>query len=208
MTLILSCICNDGICVCADRRRKWIYPNRLPTYEDNLHKIFKFQNAPVLIFNHGINLINNRFWLDYCLSYEQSTRWCNLQFVDLANDFKSYIERDILIELKRNTLDHNVGFVVCGRCNGDGNYRIIEFYWSPAYEQKTHRGIVISGTGSKYLNDFFRLNPHVFKVHYWENISRQVAMPELKRLFDIAVTAKNINKGDEFSDAYDADSIS
>ena len=69
MTLILTAICKDDIFVCADTRyedKKWS-----GGYKDGFDKIYKFDSYPLIIFNHGVNQFNERYWDSFCLEYEK-----------------------------------------------------------------------------------------------------------------------------------------
>ena len=222
MTLILTAICKDGICVCADTRyvdQKW---NK--GLKDGFNKIHKFESYPLIIFNHGVNKFNNKYWDEFCSEYEQSGQWLGKGLIQIADDFKNFIKDDVESELKKGKAQSNVsGFVLCGKTPEDSKYKIKEFYWSlvnnePHCQPKRHRrGLVRTGIGAEYIKDYINTSEggKLNTISFWKKMGLSQAKKELERLFKLAVakknkivvTEENKLKGDEFSDNSDIDCI-
>ena len=87
MTLILTAICKDDICVCADTRyvdKKWT-----DGFKDGFDKLYKFKTYPLIIFNHGVNKFGEKYWDDFCLEYEKSEDWRNKDLKSISEDLKT-----------------------------------------------------------------------------------------------------------------------
>ncbi|MFC1622599.1 hypothetical protein ACFL1Y_01220 [Patescibacteria group bacterium] len=211
MTLILSAICKDGVCVCADKRNT----ESDGTSKDNLNKLYLFSNLPLIIYNHGVNKFNNKMWNEYCTEYERSNRWNNLNFHKICEDFGKFIKKDIEKQLKQNFNKGlvgsylNSGFVFCGKSDYNTIFKIYELFWSheSQVERHTHGNLVRSGTGDKYLERFFKDNP-INTNEYWEKLDIVQTKKELQEIFLNAVVEKNKLGGDEFSDNFDIECIS
>lgn len=206
MTLILTALCEDGICICADKRYK-IKNNGLVKFEDNHNKIFKFRNNCILIFNHGINKFKNKSWEMFCSDYEKSDQWIGKNLCWIVEDFKNFIEDGIRDELKNNKLDNAVGFVLCGRTSCQYDFEIYELFWSfnsgdLHFLRNPHKGLVRSGDGKKYLDNCISKNKQYDTIEYWEKINTIQAENELKKIFSIAVEEQKRLNGDEFSEEF------
>ena len=213
MTLILSTKCKKGICVCADKRN---IKNGQPTVvSDNLNKIYKFNEIPLIIYNHGVNNFNNKMWNEYCIEYEKSDRWNNLNFHEICEDFRKFIEKDINEQLEQNFNNRLVGsylnsaFVFCGKSNRNTTLKIYELYWLYGASIKRSKlgNLVRSRMGDKYLKEFFENNPTRNTNESWDKTDCIQAKKELKRIFLNAVVKKNRLGGDEFSNDYDIECI-
>ncbi len=213
MTLILTALCKNGICVCADKRNivKRIGGNTIVS--DNFRKIYQFNNKPLMIFNHGVNQFHNKYWNEYCLDYEKSDRWQNKSLKLVSEDFKNFIENDVRQQLLSNIQNltevsgiRNSAFALCGKDSYNNNFEFYEFYWSPdlkrIYWNDTR--LICSGEGfDKYLKDYLININQKYTVEYWGTINTVQAKEELKKLFSIAVDKKKQLHGDEFSDDFD-----
>lgn len=207
MTLILTALCKDGICVCADTRyvdQKWD-----KGFKDGFNKIHKFESYPLIIFNHGVNKFNNKYWDELCSEYERLNQWLGKGLIDIADDFRNFIKNDVESELKKGKAQSNVsGFVLCGKTPKDTKFKIKELYWSLGSGGVSFRPIrwkhnlIGSGVGyEKYLDSLIRGNEKLNKDKYWKKMKVTQAEKELKELFDIAVAEKNRRGEDEFSDS-------
>jgi len=206
MTLILTALCKNGICVCADTRyadKKWD-----GGFKDGFDKIHKFESCPLIIFNHGVNKFNNKYWNEFCLEYEQLGQWQDKDLIQIADDFKNFIKDDVESELRKGKAQSNVsGFVLCGKTPKDNKYKIKELYWSlgsNGIDFKPIRwksNIIGSGLGyEKYLDSLIRGDEILNKDKYWKTRKIIQIKKKLKELFDIAVVKKKQKGGDEFSD--------
>jgi hypothetical protein len=218
MTLILTAIYKNGICVCADKRRT-TWNNGTPNHEDNLNKIYKFNDIPLIIFNHGINEFKNKPWNEFCIEYENSGRWKDKKFFQIVDNFKNFIERNIHIDLISNKQYENkltgftnkTGFVFCGKTEKDNKFEINEFFWSLGSNDelicKTYpykEGYIISGLGEKYLKIYLKIMGNKLNnSSYWKKLNDIQVKKELQKLFIAAATEKRKQNGDEFSDIFD-----
>ena len=210
MTLILTCICKDGVCVCADKRNTKKYSDGRVERKDILNKIYKFRDVAIIIFNHGINEINGRAWDSYCSVYEASRDWERLTFRGIVGDFQKFIERDVKVELsrnKRNRLDNLIAFVLCGKTSKDNRFEAGELCWSPLLATKFQGNFIRSGEGAKYLVGILRDNPELDTSEYWKNRNTAEGREKLRWIFLQAVGLKNKCNGQEFSDQFDLEVI-
>lgn len=216
MTLILTALCKNGICVCADKRNQtWSGGTKVTV--DNLYKIFRFKNTPIIMFNHGVNKFNGKFWNVYCADYETTNRWKGKRLKDIALDFKNYIEPILLKQLNDNARNFpnnpsltTSALVVCGKDNQSGQFEFYELFWSPAYSFSPWNDtrLICSGEGyKKYLESYINSHPESNTTAYWGSINTNQAIEELKRLFSIALSEQKGAKGDDFSENYDCESI-
>jgi len=208
MSLILTAICKDDICVCADTRyvdRKWD-----KGFKDGFDKIYKFDIYPLIIFNHGGNQFCGKYWDSYCQEYEKLGSWKGKDLESISKDFKKFIEPLVAQQLlcninavPNNNYFKNSGFVLCGNNSQSGNYEVYEFYWDPKLKPDRWSGIQLIGTGigyERYLKDDI---DSLVKLNNFNHIQIK---NELERLFSIAkerkkaVERKNPNSGKEFSD--------
>lgn len=177
MTLILTALCKDGICVCADTRyvdQKW---NK--GFKDGFNKIHKFEFYPLIIFNHGVNKFNNKYWDELCSEYEQSSQWLSKGLIQIADDFKNFIKDDVESELKKGKAQSNVsGFVLCGKTPDDTKFKIKELYWSLNSKGVSFKPILwknnIIGTGTgyeRYLHDLMKADEKMNKDKYWKSMN-------------------------------------
>jgi hypothetical protein len=211
MTLILTALCKNGICVCADKRYRIGGKNQTPIFEDNHKKIYTFKNVPILIFNHGVNKFNGRYWDSFCLDYDRSNSWINKDLIQMVDEFQTLIESDVQSELEKcQTATNTSGFVCCGKTKNDNRYKIKELYWNLNSQkinfiQIRHRNNIIgSGTGyQNYLEDFMKNDNKINNDKFWSSISLEVAEKELRKLFYMAVDKRKSTGGDEFSDDCD-----
>lgn len=210
MTLILSTIYKNGICVCADKRN--VEFSRVTN--NNLYKIYPFKKIPLIIYNHGVNKFNNKMWNEYCLEYEKRNKWIHYKFIGICGNFKKFIEGYIHQELKRNFRDGlpreytKSSFVFCGKTGQDAKFKIRELSWSfgsNGFElQSENKGkITLSGKGEKCLKTYLDKNRDIFTNEYWENLDKVKAKEELEKLFSVAVKEKNKSCDDTFSDDFD-----
>lgn len=213
MTLILTALCKNGICVCADKRSRTWTGGALRRTEDNLNKIYKFNNAPLIIFNHGVNKFNNKSWREFCFEYEDSNRWEGKSIELIGEDFKSFIEDDVVRQLEHNirsmpSVDgiRQSAFVLCGKDINSNSFEFFELYWSPEPTTTHWKDTRIIGSGEgykKYLEQYLIDNSQSNTVEFWGSINTTQATEKLKRLFSIAIGNRNNSEGDEFSDNYD-----
>jgi hypothetical protein len=214
MTLILIALCKNGICVCADRRYKIRDSNGLVRFEDNHNKIFKFEKIPFLVLNHGVNSIKNKDWRAYCSEYEESDRWNGKDQFQITNDFKSFVESDVVEELNthNNGEKYAVGFLLCGKTPLDSKFKINELFWlidsdGIKFEILRHRCFVKTGDSKKYLDFFLKNNPEINTEKYWKGLDPTKTKRELIKVFNVAVDEKKRLNGDDFSNEFDIEGI-
>ena len=214
MTLILTAITKKGMCVCADRRYKIIDSSGSVRTEDTHNKIFKFQNIPYVILNHGINKINGKDWKVYCSEYEVSDRWENKSHFQIVNDFKDFIKSSVEKELSRykDGKKHAIGFLLGGKPFSERKYKVNELHWllelnDVEFIIKKHQFFVITGDGKVCLETYLSNNPELLTDTYWRGFELNKAENELVKLFNLAVSEKPRLNNDGFSDDYDIEFI-
>lgn len=216
MTLILTALCKNGVCVCADKRYKIGGSGEPIRFEDNHKKIYKFKTIPLIIFNHGVNRFGNKFWEQFCTDYEQSNQWVGKDLIQIADSFKDFMENVVKDELAKNREGANgTGFVLCGKTTQDNKFKIKELFWKLEsneihFTPRRHKhNLVGSGVAyEKYLDGLIRGNETLNKDYYWGKMKTDMAEKELGKLFSIAVKEKERLRGDEFSDNFDIECIS
>lgn len=219
MTLILTALCKNGICICADKRsRTWSGGTKVNA--DNLNKIFRFKKAPIMMFNHGVNKFNGKFWDVFCSEYEQTDRWKGERLKDIAIDFKDFIEPDLLRQLDQNARNFpsnpsvtTSAFVICGKDLQSGKIEFFELFWSYGYSFSSWADTRLIGSGEgykKYLEGYLQKHPQLKanSIEFWASINTTQAIEELKKLFSIALNEQKAANGDDFSENYDVESIS
>lgn len=216
MTLILTALCKNGICVCADKRIK-TWTNGVWKIEDSLNKIYKFSGIPLIIFNHGVNKFNNKSWREFCSDYDSSNRWRNKTIQSISKDFKNFIENDIVRQLRVNAKSmpgvdsvQKTAFVLCGKNIKDNTFEFHELYWSPNFMSNSWEDtrLICSGEGyNKYLEQYLNDNSQSNTVEFWKTKDIEQARERIEELFSIAVSKKHESNGDEFSDNYDIECI-
>lgn len=211
MTLILTALCKNGICVCADTRYQIKSSDGLVKNKDGINKIHKFSSDDIslIIFNHGINNINGKDWKNFCSDYEQSCQWKDKKLDQVARDFKLFIEDDVQKELQRNKLDHTIGFVLCGKTIYDSDFDAYELWWSPNDEflPLKSESIIKTGNGKICLEDYLRNNSELNTKKFWESKNTSEAKKELEKLFNVAVKERNKLNRSDFSDDYNIECI-
>lgn len=214
MTLILTAITKKGICVCADKRYKIISSDGSIKLEDTHNKIYKFQNIPYLIINHGINKINGKGWRNYCSEYEKTGSWKNKGHFQIVNDFKGFIENDVKNELDRykNNDKHAIGFILGGKPPSENKYKVNELHWlldsnEVKFSILKHQFFVITGDSKVCLDVYLKDHPELLTDTYWKGFKLKQAGNELVRLFNLAVSEKEHLQHDDFSDSYDLEYI-
>lgn len=211
MTLILTALCKNGICVCADTRNQIKSSDGSVKNKDGFNKIHKFSNDDIslIIFNHGINNINGKDWEEFCFNYEQSYRWKDKKLDQVAKEFKLFIEDDIQKELQRNKLAHTIGFVLCGKTVHDSDFDAYELWWNPDYSffPLKNEPIIKTGDGKKCLENYLKNNSELNKKEFWESKNTSEVEKELKKLFDVAVEERNRLNRSDFSDDYNIECI-
>lgn len=161
--------------------------------EDNLNKIFRFKDIPIIIFNHGVNKVNNKFWDTYCSDYELSNKWKGKSLKEIALDFKEFVEKELLRQLSQNAINFpgnkNVtvsAFVVCGKDLSNNRFEFYELHWSHklSFSSWADTRLIGSGEGyEKYLDDYLRKHPQSNSIEFWGSIDTTKAKEELKKLF-------------------------
>ncbi len=214
MTLILTAIRKEGICICADRRYKIIDNDGSVKIENTHNKIYKFQTIPYVIFNHGINKIDGKDWMEYCLEYENSARWKDKSHSQIVNNFKNFIENNVEKELSRYKDDkkYAIGFLLGGKPPSENKYKINELHWLLELNEikftiNKHQFFVITGDGKACLDAFLGKHPEILTDKYWKVINLHDAENELIKLFKLAVSEKSRLDNDEFSDDFDIEFI-
>lgn len=216
MTLILTALCKNGVCICADKRsRTWSGGTQVNT--DNLKKIFRFKDVPIMIFNHGVNKFNGKFWDVYCAEYEALDQWRGKDLREMALDFKEFIGRDLPQQLSQNAINFpnndsvtTSAFVICGKDLQSGKFEFFELFWSPTFSFGSWNDTRLIGSGEgykKYLENYLNQHPQSNSTEFWGSIDTVQAKEELKKLFSTALNKQKIVNGDEFSDDFDIECI-
>ncbi|HOZ36654.1 MAG TPA: hypothetical protein PLR18_02375 [bacterium] len=212
MTLILTALCKNGICVCADTRYQLKESNGSIKNVDGNDKIYKFNSndIPLIIFNHGINNINGKDWKIFCSNYEKSFQLGNKKLKQIAEEFKSFVEQDIKKELQKNKIANTVGFVFCGKTIYDDDFDAYELWWGPEYQFISLEGeaIIKSGDGKECLAKYLEDNSALKKKDFWIFKSIYEVKQELEKLFSVAVREKKRLNRENFSDDYKMECIS
>lgn len=218
MTLILSSVCSDGICVCADKRYKKTDSNGIVRLEDNHYKIHSFQKIPYVILNHGINEICGKDWKMYCQEYEDKGSWVDKNHFQIVNDFKEYIEEFVKKELDRygDTKKHAVGFLLGGKPSLENKYKMSELHWlregritkscttSPIHTCKKDNLII---TGNDDIKAYLIRYVENRLSDYSKMSKTRNAKEKLIDLFDLAVKEKQEPDDKDYSDEYDIEVI-
>ncbi|MBI4035735.1 hypothetical protein HY383_02210 [Candidatus Daviesbacteria bacterium] len=216
MTLILTALCKNGICVCADKRNRRRYKNGLVQNNDGFNKIYKFASIPLMIFNHGVNEFGNKSWEKLCFEYENSNQWNNKSLKHISEDFRNLIEKDVHEQLKRNMHifpnEVTAFFDLCGKNSQNNSYEVHELFWSIDttglhFSSSVHRGFVRSGDGKECLDDYIVQNGKMNTIDYWDNLDITQARNTLRELFTFAVEEKKRLGKDEFSDDFDIECV-
>lgn len=218
MTLILTSICGDGVCICADRRYKKTDSNGVVRLEDNNSKIYPFQKIPYAILNHGINDICGKDWRIYCREYETLNDWEGKSHFQIVNNFKEYIEEVVKRELGRykDKEKHAIGFLLGGKPSSESKYKMSEIHWlreegitNPCTTSYIHTykkdPLLITGSDDikAYLIRHIESNPSDYsKISKIKN-----AKKNLIGLFDLAVKKKQKPDNEDYSDEYDVEFI-
>lgn len=216
MTLILTALCKNGICVCADRKdRTWVRGRQVDT--NNLKKIFRFKSKPIIIFNHGVNKFEGKSWFDLCSEYEVTNSWRGKRLEDVALDFKDFIEDSVLKQLAQNARDFpdyeavtKAAFAICGMDEQSGRYEFHELFWSPKYMFSSWVDTRLLGSGGgykKYLENYLQQSVRLNSSAWWGSLDTSQAKEELKRLFYVAVSTQKRAGGDDFSENYDIECV-
>jgi len=218
MTLILTAICKDGICVCADKRYKITGSDGSVKLEDTHNKIYKFQKIPYIILNHGINKIDDKDWRNYCSEYENSDKWVGKDHSQIVGDFKEFIEESVKKELARYKDDekHAIGFLLGGKPTLESNYKVSEIHWLLEKDEIKFTPPDIIHTRKK-SNLIFSGNDNIkayLKEHVESNMAQYSKMTKVQRtdkkltkLFNLAVKKKQKPDTEDFSDDYDVEII-
>ncbi|MFA6097412.1 MAG: hypothetical protein WC788_07345 [Candidatus Paceibacterota bacterium] len=217
MTLILTALCKDGICICADKISQTWRNGVLIKTEDNLNKIYRFKSIPLVIFNHGINKFDNKSWDMLCCEYEKTGHWKDKTLEQISCNFKIFIEGTVVHQLVSNlqcmpnTESIKISaFVLCGKDNFSNNFEFYELCWDPDFKFNCWKDKRIIGSGEgyeKYLKKYLIYNAKLFSVEFWACINTKRAKEELKKLFFIAKKSRDKVGGDEFSDNHDIECI-
>jgi len=218
MTLILTALCKNGICVCADRRYKKTDSNGAIRLEDNHNKIYPFQEIPYVILNHGINEICGKDWKIYCREYETSNDWEGKSHLQIVNNFKEYIGEVVKRELDRykDKEKHAIGFLLGGKPSSESKYKMSEIHWlrdkgitNPCTTSyiHTYKRDPLLITGSDDIKAY--LIRHIENnLGDYSNISKfKNVKKKLVSLFDLAVKKKQRPDNEDFSDESDFEFI-
>lgn len=207
MTLILTAICRDGVAICADKRRTLKTDKGIQRIDD-LQKLFRFSDSCTLAFNHGINRIVGTDWRMIVADFQETLNATDLTIRELVDRFQHYVNGRVIQELNQNMFDNSVGFVFCAVRPGR-KPEAYELFWKQGRKTKitSHGGLIRSGDGSKYLDDYISQNPETNTVEYWKTLSADEAVVRLCELFAVASVAQRLAGGQEFSASYDTDTI-
>lgn len=213
MTLILTALCKDGICVCADKMCKKTYPNKKPKFEE-IEKIYVCDAIPfsLFIYNHGINEFCGKTWKMFCDDYEKSDRWKDKNLEAIIDDFMKFIEKDVQTELNRQPTKMTA-FILSGEdlnTKHPYKYKCHELVWPKKYlsGQWNEPSFIGSGLGyEKCLMEHVNNHKQISQPKYWSSLVTNDACNELERLFSIAVKEQKRLKLKLFSDDYDIKSL-
>ena len=203
MTLVIAATCQDGVVVCADKRRT-LKKATHATYIDDLYKLYRFKNVNVLAYNHGINRIRGKDWESYLSKFESTQVEPDIGLNELVEKFKIFMSGPVLQELATNTFDDATGFVFLAAPPGSVPL-VREIFWKKhvSLEDKLHRGLIRTGNGARYLDQYLMDHPEVNTVEHWEAISTDDGVEMLRNLFNEACKRRREQSGEEFSDTFD-----
>ncbi|MBU4380622.1 MAG: hypothetical protein ABII16_01390 [Patescibacteria group bacterium] len=195
------------------------HKNGTVVLRDDLYKIHKFRNFPLVIYNHGVNKFGEKSWKTLCSDYEASNRWDYKNLEQISEDFRGFVNMDVGSQLISNLNnfhkdeDLRMSFFNLSCKNTQKNrYEMLELCWSidsggVHFKSDLHRGFIRSGDGKKYLEEYIKSKNEIGSLNYWEGMNIRQAKDILTRSFFIAVNEKNLSGGNEFSDNFDIECI-
>lgn len=202
MTLILTATCKNGIVICADKRRT-LKSDVGTRYIDDLNKVFRFPRLGCVGFNHGINHICGITWEEYFRMFEANHLGDEILFDSVVDRFRDFMMVPVQQEFLRNRFDDSIGYVFAAWV-ASGHPMVRELFWKRgcALEDKRHSGLIRSGNGKSYLDQFLKENPTFNSTEYWTSMDVAEGMKQLQRLASIAAQEKHRVGGCEFSDEF------
>ena len=204
MTLIIAAISKNGVFIRSDKRRTVKNALGLIQCFDDMTKVFISSDKRTIIYNHGINIINNKSWYDLAIRSEKDIQHNGSTNIDAALDkIENAISADIQIELSNNQLDNLCAFVVIlkTRSKSSNKWESGEISWRHGQSvEKSRRGrFLCSGSGTKYV----RPNKKHKEDSHWASIRLIEAKMQIGKLYANAIQNQNNAHGNEFSPTYD-----
>ena len=181
-TLIVTAICKDGVYVRSDRRNTIKHPSKPVEYRDVLNKLFVTKDKKIIIYNHGINVINRTSWRKHAATLAaklQESATANIE--SALKLFETTLARDMAAEFARNKFDGFCAFVVIIKIP-DGRYRAGEISWRKNRRVKKMRlgRFIRSGSGNRYFHPQVRQKDN----KHWASLTVKQARSEIAELFD------------------------
>ena len=202
MTLIIASISKNGIFIKSDRRRMVMNSSgSVKYYNDDLGKVFVSQDKRIIIYNHGINMINGKTWIELAVKSANQIQQDKVSDINKAlNEVEKIVSVDALIELSKYQHAYSCAFVVILKTNGN-KWVAGEIIWQLGQGvKKTPLGrIILSGSGTKHL----RLSVKHNENSYWASISVTEAKTEIDLLYADAIKNQDSVRGNELSPTYD-----
>lgn len=197
MTLIIAAISKNGVFIKSDKRGTVKHSSGSVQYNDDLKKVFVSSDKRTIIYNHGINIINGKSWLELAVKSANQIQQGKVSDIKKALDeVESNVSADVLIELSKNQLDDLCAFVVILKARGN-KWCAGEIIWGRGQGvKKTPLGRFIwSGSGTKYL----RLSNKHKEDSYWASIRLKEAKAQIDLLYAVAIKNQDSAQGHEFS---------
>jgi hypothetical protein len=201
MTLIVAAICQNGVFIRSDKRRKVKNTSGSIDCYDDMQKVFVSTDRKIIIYNHGINVIKGKSWYELAVKSARYIRENRARNIETAlNIIESAISAEILDELSNNKLSDFCAFVVILKTKGKKWYTG-EISWKNKHgvEKILHGRFIRSGSGNKY---FYPDNKQKENA-YWESIRVREAKAKIAVLWSNAIKNQSNAQGDDFSSSYD-----
>jgi hypothetical protein len=198
MTLIITAICKDGVFIKSDKRRK--LPNS-DKYEDNLKKVFVSQDKRIIIYNHGINEINGKWWRDLAFKSAKQIQHDKVSDINKALDeVEKNVFTDAIIELSKYPDTHLCAFVVILKVSSN-EWSAGEIYWKKG--QGVTRNLNLDRFILSGAHDYVCYSSKYEQESYFASISMTEAKAEIDLLWADAVRNQDRAHGQEFSSTCD-----
>jgi hypothetical protein len=200
MTLIISAICKDGLFIRSDKRRMVKDAGSVQIFDD-MEKVFIHPGRKIIIYNHGINMLNGQSWRDLAIKSANNIWLTGAKDIDAALiKIEDTISADVLSEISNNQFANFCAFVVILKTRSK-KWEAGEISWGPGQDvRKSCLGrFVFSGSGSKYL----RTSNKQKEDSYWASIRMSEAKTQIGHLYTIALANQSNDHGNEFSSTYD-----
>ncbi len=155
MTLLIGTVSNQHAVITADGLS---LPNPVTgagVASQSYTKIFPVDGLPIVLAHHGLNMLGGRhvaqFIQDYVLANDRVLRCCDIG--EIAENLRSYSERDALDVLKEPTNKGVVGFWIVGFDQRRHRPQLYEICWPSRPEPfLAQEPLFIGGHGRDFLD--------------------------------------------------------